>query len=124
MAGISDFLGKKNEDRVARFQRLSKDKTAEELRDLEKSLLRPDKIPTHTGKEARTMACADKVIKLAFNNVEEKALFAKYFTVTNYIEDSCYKLDMLVDFLKALDSGRIRYVESKRKFKLRPSVNS
>lgn len=115
MSGIRDFVSK--DSRVDAFQKLRRDKKLKkkDLREIEKQLLKPDKLPDYTGPEPTAESIDKTSVKLVFLDGEEYKLFTKHFRVSSYIEKSCYHLDKLVAILRALEKGKIRYDEKKKK---------
>lgn len=114
MRTISSFLGTSASKRVEALHNkegLSK----EERRQAEQRLLKPEVIPNFTGDTKTSSSLVS--VKLYFKKAEVGKLFKKYFKVTSYVEDSCYRLDMLEDLFAALEEGSLSYDSETRKFK-------
>lgn len=122
MSTILSFLGKSS-NRVERFERLKKSKSKEEVRKLEQALLEPEPIPEYTKEQPTNKGMHALAVKLFFNEQKDYDLFCKHFKVSQYIEASCYQLDILLALLKALEKGRLVYDEEKRKLIRRKSSN-
>jgi len=116
LMGISSFTGGRR-SRVERFGKAAKGKTTQrELRELEEHLLEPEPIPRYTGEQPPVQGVAARSVKLVFPTEQATELFRKYFSVTQYVEQCCYRLDMLTLFLEALEEGMIVYEDEAQMF--------
>jgi DNA-dependent RNA polymerase auxiliary subunit epsilon len=91
----------------------------EETRDFEQANLRPAKLKKYVGPEPPLKAkkpMEKQTVRLVFKSEAEVNLFSNHFSVSTYVENSCYKLEMLVDFLKALEEGKLEYDEKSGSF--------
>lgn len=107
---------KKKESSVDRYNRLSKECSNEEKRKLEQKLLKPQKIPPYTGPRPIKNALDDLIIKAVFKNHNDLNLFKKYFKISNYLEQSVSDIQMIMDLLKRLEDGSLRYEKEKGTF--------
>ena len=123
MSGLDQFIGKKGgstkgaSSRSQRFNKLKKKKkTKEGVRQLEQKLLVPETLPTYIGKKADPVDGMNKrAVKVFFKTNEDFKLFSEAFTVTGYIENSCYKIESLMVFLRAMKEGTLTYDEETKR---------
>jgi len=96
------------------FKRVAIDLPEDKKRELEMTLLKPERLPAYTGKTP-PKECAKPVqsrtVKVVFHNDEELALVAKHLGVRNYVESNIKNTDKLVALLTALEEGIICYDE-------------
>lgn len=123
MAGIDKFLTKKREDPVKKFETLSKGKSEKEKRELEQKLLKPNPIPTYTGKNIRYILNSDFAIKLVLSSQEEMELFGKYLNITEYKGKSITNYQIISDLFSAIENGEIKYNKETGKFSLGEEKN-
>lgn len=117
MSGIDKFLGvNRHADTVKKFNKLSKGKSKEEVRSMEQQMFKPEPLPDFFGEESRFVIHGDYTLKMVIPNEETWNLIGRHFTITNFVEKSIAKIDMLVDFLKLLDSGEVTYDKKTRRF--------
>jgi hypothetical protein len=108
--GIEKFLSKNaREDRVDKFERLSKDQPKEVVREMEAALLKPDEIPDYIGEVKKYAANSDTTIKLVFGSQEDLELIGRNFNIKYYIEPCIADIKMLLDLCKAIEAGEIAY---------------
>ena len=87
-----------------------------EKRKLEVEKLKPDRLPPYIGESPSIEAkrpIEKQTIRLVFKNMNDHELFCRYFKVANYVEKSVNNLELLTDFLKAIESGDIIYENGK-----------
>lgn len=113
MAGIERFLGKSTgENKVERFERLSRGKSKEEVRELEQKMLVPTKLPPVTS--PKTMDRLHELgVRIVFPDTDAMELFKRHFKVLTYVENNVPNIKLLLLLLKELDEGRIIYSEGK-----------
>jgi len=120
MSGIDSYIKKDGSHELpsVKFTRLRKKcKNKEEVRNLEKRLLRPVKLRKHIGPGAHSDSHIEaRTIRLVFPDNEWADLFSKHFKTTDYIHKSCYDFQMFLDFLEAIDNGELTYEEETRSF--------
>lgn len=115
--GIEKFLKKgAREDRVDKFERLSKDKPKEEVREMEAALLKPDVIPDYVGELSKFVRNADTTVKLVFKSKEDMELVGRHLVITAYIEPSISNINIVLDLFKAIEAGKISYDKKTRAF--------
>ncbi len=134
MSGLQSFMDsgkggsrKGTSTRSKRFTKLKKKKkTKEEVRKLEQNLLKPAPLPPYTGKDPDPKDDIEKrAVKIYFGSKKLYKLFTEHFKTTTYIENSCYEIDMLIAFLRAIKKGRLIYDKEKKRFTTaKPSNNS
>lgn len=103
---IASFFGG---GKASRVDKLIKTSSKEERRAAEKKLLKPDVLPPFTGSTANSPSIDN--VRLYFKDKAVFKLFRKHFKVTDYVETSCYRLDLLIAFLNALEEGTLVYDE-------------
>ena len=119
--GIQDFLGKPQGEgsKAERFAKAAKGKTKEQLRDLEATLLKPEKLPKYTG-PAPTPEAKDPLlarsVKIVFSCERRVLQFCKYFAVSKYVEPSLAHPDPIEALLDALEKGTIHYDKKANRF--------
>ena len=107
---IDDFLKKDSRpDKMKLFEKLSKGKTKEEMRELEMTMLGPDPLQQHIGEERRYAVNSECTAKIVFSCEEEMEFFGKHITITEYVEKSITQIKIFLDLFKAMDAGKISY---------------
>lgn len=112
MPGIKDFIknkGQSCQSCVMQLQEASKNKSKSEIRDLEKHLLKPEKIPPYAGPVPLATELERRTIKIIFPDVKTFKLFEKYFFVSHSIENSTHRIGLLLALLNNLENGDLRY---------------
>lgn len=96
------------------FKRVAIDLPEDKKRELEMNLLKPERLPTYSGKTP-PLGCSKPVqsrtVKIVFRNDDELALTAKHLGMRNYVESNIKNTDKLVALLMALEEGIICYDE-------------
>lgn len=94
--------------KIKAFSQLQKDaKTKEDLRRAEMRTLSPAPLRNYSGLHPRVGGVVDRTVKLVFVDSEAFDLFCRLFSVSSTIENSCYKLDLLMALLHAVERGEI-----------------
>lgn len=116
--GLTKFLGVKNtqEKMMEVFEKKAKNKPKTEVRDLERKLLKPEPIPVYADELSKFNIKKEHAFKIVLGSAEEVDLIKKYFYVSYYVEPSIGDMSLLIDLLKALESGKIIYDKKERKF--------
>ena len=110
------------EDRVARFQKLAKGKSKEEIRQLEVRLLKPEKLTKYSKKpisKGALSGVAAREVKIVMPNKEMFDLLCKHFPVSRHVENSISNPTLLCEFLKLLESGDIVYDKKRKSLQFR-----
>jgi len=107
---ITDFGISNSQEK--RLERVRRAKTKSEKRELEEKLLVPEELPPYTLESSKSnSSVADKTVTLVFGDINDVTLLAKYFKISEYkgknIRSS--NLKMFIDFLKALEDGKLFY---------------
>lgn len=116
MSKMTDFV---HSSQSKRLDRVRKAKTKEERRMLEEKLLKPEELPPYTLESSKsTNEVNSKTVMLVFGNIEHVELLAKYFKISEYKGKNirASNLGLLLDFLKALDSGKLIYNKESHRF--------
>jgi len=113
---IRKFLDKEK-TKSERFQQLSEGKTDQEKREIEKKLLKPEKLPDYTGPQPIKNSLDKLTVKMVFPDTEAVEMLKRHFKVGQYIEQSINKIDLFVDFLRALDNGTLEYNKNEGTFR-------
>lgn len=113
--GIDKFVGIK-QDRVKRFEKLASGKSKAEIRELEMALLKPEPTRDYVGEVSKFIPLGDRTLKIVLPNTESYQLLGKYFKITQYIEKSIPNLNLLLDFLRWMDTGALTYDDKTRTF--------
>jgi hypothetical protein len=116
--GLSKFLGVKNkqEENISKFERMSKGKSKQEVRELERKLLKPEPIPIYVEEHSKFHIKKENAFKVVFSSKEDVELVKKFLYVSYYVEPSIGDMSLLIDLLKAMDSGEIIYDKKEGKF--------
>jgi len=114
---ITDFINNNTQEKKLKKARLSSSK--EERRDIEQKLFVPEKLPPYTMEEPTAGSDVEsKKVTLVFSDLKDVETLSKYFRISEYkgknIRSS--NLTMMIDFLRALESGEIKYDRERRKF--------
>jgi len=116
MNNLRNFIGSEN-DQVERYAQLKKGCDKEQTRDLEMQLLIPEKIQVHIGSQVTAKTSLDaRTVCLVFPSNASIDLFKKYFRVSTYNGQTAHKLDLLIDFLQAIENGELLYDLNKKTF--------
>lgn len=131
--GINSFLkpqsgGKKQAAPTTRSQKFNQEvqncSSKREERDLEQSLLEPEKIRPYTGKAPTAAGPRENAVTIFLPNNSAVELLGKHFRVSTYVEKSISDPSLLLDFLELLENGEIGYDKKTRKFNFNPSEQS
>ena len=108
---IFDAIGARSRSSVQaqRIEELSFGKTNEEKRELERQLLKPDRIQPYTGTIPGQGPVEQRTLKMIFNSMGEMELFSKHFKVSNYKGANTRDVDILMAFVMALESGVLEF---------------
>lgn len=106
--GMREMLGMKD-SRVQRFQKASQDKDKEEVRELERTLLKPDALPPYTGKRPPRSGIKQRTVKMIFDTDESMELLKRFCKVNTFKEQNSHDVGVIVALLEALDRGSLRY---------------
>lgn len=114
---ITDFISSHSQEKKLKKARSASSK--EERRNIEEKLFVPEKLPPYTMEEPTSGSDVEsKKVTLVFSDLKDVETLSKYFRISEYkgknIRSS--NLGMMIDFLKALESGEIKYDREKRKF--------
>ena len=109
MAKIDQFL-KSKDSRLKRFKKLTKGKSRKEIRNVERKLLKPIKLPTYTGATPGFKSPVhERTVQIVFENFIDLDLFCKYFKVSRFKGVNVHNVRLLVEFLNILDRGVLTY---------------
>jgi len=115
--GISDFVD--TESRVVKFHRLKKKcKSQAEIRKLERTLLKPESLPTYTGEEAEYEArhpASGRSVTLVFPDDDSIKMFEEVFNVSHQANRSVSNIRPFMAILREFKRGKIRYDKEKDK---------
>jgi hypothetical protein len=109
--GITSFIGgSDDEGRVGKFNRLVHDcETKREERELEATLLEPEKIKPYAGKRAAVVGPRDNAVFFFLPGPAALALVQKYFRVSTYVEKAVSDSSLLLLLLEKIESGELHY---------------
>ena len=116
-----------NEDnRVKRFAKLVKGKTAQEKRKLEEDLLKPSQLPKYTGPEPSAQGIEGRAVRMVFPDDESFDAFRRHFSVSTYQQNSISQKQIkpLLAFVRLLDKGVLTYDSKKDKYTFRDVAKS
>lgn len=122
---ITEFV--KVESQEKKLERVRRASSKEEKRKIEENLLLPDELPPYTKEEPSISSEVDgKSVLFVFGSEDDVELLSKHFRISNYkgknIRSS--NLNMMVDFLTALENKEIVYDKDRRKFKYNQTQQS
>jgi len=114
-----DFITNNENERVRRFSKLSKDKSAKEKRQLEEALLQPTQLPQYTGPKPTAEGVDARTVILVFPDDTSFALFARHFKISKYVRTCISQTSMkpLLAFLRLLDKGGLIYDTKNDRYK-------
>jgi hypothetical protein len=96
-----------------------KAKTKQELRELEQALLKPSPIPSF--KKQITTGMSDfqlRTVTMTFPNKRYVEILSKYIRINQYKGNNSHDLDIFVEFINLLESGRLRFDPEEKKLKM------
>lgn len=111
--GMREMLGA-GDQRTTRFKKLAKGKTKEEVRELERTLLKPDVIPPFTGERPAKSSVEQRTVKIIFESDEDIDLFKHFFKVNTYKEQNTREIGAIVALVEAMDRGSLRYDQEQK----------
>lgn len=112
--------GTREEFLLKEFLRLAaRTKTKQELRELEMALLKPAPIPSF--KKQITTGMSDfqlRTVTMTFPNKRYVEILGKFIRINSYKGNNSHDMDILVEFINLLESGRIVFDTEEKKLKL------
>jgi hypothetical protein len=112
--------GTREEFLLKEFLRLAAHaKNKQELRELEMALLKPTPIPSF--KKQITTGMSDfqlRTVTMTFPNKRYVESLSKYMRINSYKGNNSHDMDILVEFINLLESGRLRFDTEEKKLKL------
>jgi hypothetical protein len=106
--GMRETLGI-SDSRVQRFAKAAEGKTKEEVRDLERALLKPDVLTPFTGKKPPKSSVEQRTVKIIFETDEDMELFRQFFRVNAFKEQNTRELGPIIALVDALNRDVVRY---------------
>jgi len=106
--GMREMLGMKD-SRRKRFEDATKGKSKEDVRELERALLKPDALPPFTGKRPPRSSIEQRTVKIIFETDEAMELFRQFFRVSSFKEQNTREIGAIVALVEAMDRGSLRY---------------
>lgn len=106
--GMREMLGMKD-SRVQRFQKAVAGKSKEEVRELERTLLKPNALPPFAGKRPPRSTIEQRTVKIIFETDESIELFKQFFKVSSFKEQNTREIGAIVALVEAMDRGSLRY---------------
>ncbi|MBU2061569.1 MAG: hypothetical protein KKH44_06965 [Bacteroidetes bacterium] len=104
MDSLNAFFSK-IQDRVGKYEELvDSDADKKELRQYEKGSLVPNSIPKYIGEKPVADELGDRSVLVVFPNSDSFKLFEKYFKVTKYVQNSLYRIDLLIQLLTLIEN--------------------
>lgn len=122
---ITYFINKKTgeENQLARFQKMiSKQKTKQDLRNLEMHLLRPKPIPVYKGKRTGRTDFQKRTILFTFPDKLQIDRLAKFFAINTYIQNNIYDVEFLMELIRLMEKKRIAWDKTKKRFYYRNKI--
>ena len=105
MAGIRDFVGA--DTRVKKFLAAREGLPNEEARQLERTLLKPETLPSFTGERPTKSSIDNRTVIIIFEQDEDVELFKQFFRVNNYKGQNTRDVGKLMYYLEALERGSL-----------------
>ena len=115
---ITDFV--KLESQEKKLKKVREASSKEEKREVEQKLLLPEEVPPYTKDTPTSKSeVEEKTVTLVFGSINDIELLKKFFKISEYKAKNirAKNLNLLIDFLKALEKGEIKYNAEKRVFK-------
>lgn len=111
--------GKSREESViGEFFRLAeKAKDKFQLRKLEEKLLKPKPIAPYKGAKTSRTDFKKRTLMLALPNESHIQRWAKIIRVNQYKDNNTWDVDIFVELLNLLESGRLKFDRKEKKFK-------
>jgi hypothetical protein len=120
---LKKLFGKKNRQKnlITHFLKLFKKNRGKKskLRELEMQLLKPEPIPKYRGAAPVKSEFKQRTIICAFPNPEHVKHWADHFKVATYIDNNTWDVDFLIELFNHLESGRLIWDKSQKKYKLK-----
>lgn len=116
---ITYFINKKTgeENQLARFEDLfPKQKTKQDLRNLEMHLLKPKPIPIYKGKKVGRTDFQKRTILFVFQNELQVKKLSQFFIVNTYIQNNIYDVEFLMEVIRLMEKKRIVWNGKRKKF--------
>lgn len=106
--GMREVLGL-SDSRVKRFAKAAEGKTKEEVRELERTLLKPDVLPPFTGKKPPRSSVEQRSVKIIFETDEDMELFRQHFRVNTFKEQNTREIGAIIALVDAFSRGVLRF---------------
>lgn len=103
---ITNFISG-GKSKVQSFEEQRRGKTKKEVRQLEQTMLVPDKLPPFTKPKTHKDSVTERSVRLVFPDQKSFDLFKKHFKVSTYKENNALDISLLIRLLEALDAGKI-----------------
>jgi len=111
---ISNSKGSYEESKIKRFKQLIKGKSEKEIRKIEQSLLKPIPIPKYRGPTAQKSDIEKRTIEITFPSETYIKRFAQFIKINTYIKCNTYDTEKLIELLRLMEEGRIRWNKTQR----------
>ena len=113
---IKNFVKTKN--KIKEFNKRIKDKTKEEIRELETKLLIPERCTDYIGPLPTISSIDILKISLIFPNKKLFDLMNKYFKIATYCGNNIVDISLLISFLRMLENGDLIYDKKNKKLSI------
>lgn len=115
MGGIFGDIDVENEV-VKKFREKSKGLPKEKVREMEKSLLKAEKIKTYLGSKAKTDELSRKTLSIYFPDESNISVVSSIMSINTYLGYNSYDVERLISFANQVKNGEIKYDDKAKKF--------
>jgi len=118
---ITKFVSKskisREESQIKKFEKLIVSASSkEEQRKIEMHLLKPMPVPKYKGAKAGRTSFQKRTLLLAFPDSSHIEKLGKFFKLNAYVENNTYDVDFLIELIRLMRNGRIKWSRSRKKF--------
>lgn len=124
--GITEFITRRKVShdtiRAENFDSLVKDKSIEEVREIEQSLLKPKPISKYIGPKSGPSPFIKRSIMVSFPHKEHIERLGKFLKVSTYIQNNTYDVDLIIELIRLMEEGRLHWNKRVKKFYFKEGV--
>lgn len=115
---ITTFVSKKSREQnvMAKFEKLIRGKSDKEIREIEMQLLKPAPVPAYRGPKPVRADFKRRSLRLAFPNKSAIKRWAKWIRISQYVENNTHDVAIFMELLKLLENDRLAWDPKKKRF--------